>query len=79
MYRPNGEPSTFSQHNNVEFADELDLPNLVDSEEPELRQLDEIDEKKNVVAKADVLSIILSKYGDDGIKLEECFRWVEIK
>lgn len=76
MYQPNGDMASTS-NNNAEFADELDLPNLVDSDEPELRQLDEIDEKKNTVAKADVLSVILSKYGDDGIKLEECFRWVE--
>lgn len=75
MYRANGEmSSTFNQHNNADFSDELDLPNLLDSDEPELRKLDEIDEKKNDIAKTDVLSIILSKYGDDGVKLEECFR-----
>lgn len=80
MYQPNGDmASTSNQHNNADFADELDLPNLVDSDEPELRQLDEIDEKKNTVAKADVLSVILSKYGDDGIKLEECFRLYKIE
>lgn len=80
MYQPNGDmPSSSNQHNNADFGDELDLQNLVDSDEPELRQLDEIDEKKNIVAKADVLSIILSKYGDDGIKLEESFRLYKIE
>lgn len=69
----NGEiPSTSNQNNNADFIDELDLPNLVDSDEPELRQLDE--DKKNFVVKADVLSVILSKYGDDGTKLEDNFR-----
>lgn len=76
----NGDMSaTFNQNNNADFTDELDLPNLVDSDEPELlelRNLDEIDEKKNedVVVKADALSILLDKYGDDGVKLEENFR-----
>ncbi|KAG4079567.1 hypothetical protein HA402_012337 [Bradysia odoriphaga] len=80
MHRPNGDmPSTSNQHNNADFIDDIDLPNLVDSDEPELRQLDDIDEKKNVVAKADILSIILSKYGDDGIKLEESFRLYKIE
>lgn len=57
--------------NNADFADELDLPNLVDGEEPELQQLDE---KKDIVLKTDVLSINLSVFGEDGIRLEECCR-----
>lgn len=77
MERENGEmSSTLNQTNTADFTDELDLPNLIDQDEPELRNLDEIDEKKNenVVVKADVLSVILSKYGDDGAKLEENLR-----
>lgn len=77
MERENGEmSSTLNQTNTADFTDELDLPNLIDQDEPELRNLDEIDEKKNenVVVKADVLSVILSKYGDDGVKLEENLR-----
>lgn len=70
-----GESSTSNQNYNMDFSDELDLANLVDSDEPELRQLDEIVcDKSNVVVKSDILSILLSKYGDDGNKLDEKFR-----
>ncbi len=71
----NGEmSSTSNQNHNADFTDELDLMNLVDSDEPELQQLDDFDDKKNVATKTDLLSILLSKYGDDGMKLEENFR-----
>lgn len=71
-----GMSSTSNQNNITEFTDELDLINLVDSDEPELRNLDQNDDKNDekAVVKADVLSVILSKYGDDGVKLEEGFR-----
>lgn len=73
MDRANGELSSTNNQNNTDFTDELDLPNLVDSDEPELRQLDEIEDNKNNT-KADFFSVLLSKYGDDGNKLEEGFR-----
>lgn len=69
-------PST-SKQNNMDFSDEneIDLCNLVDSDEPELRKLDDIDEKTiEKVVKADELSVLLSEYGDDGIKLAENLR-----
>lgn len=72
----NGVPSTSNQNNNMDFSDEneIDLCNLVDSDEPELRQLDDIEDRTDRVVKADELSVLLSDYGDDGIKLAENLR-----
>lgn len=70
MDHVNGEMSSTSNHQNNNTGFTVDLPNSYDAEYPEL---DEIDDKKNVV-KSDVLNIVLSKYGDHGSKLEEYFR-----
>ncbi|KAJ6640310.1 hypothetical protein Bhyg_13060 [Pseudolycoriella hygida] len=67
---------SLNESNSAEFADDIDLPNLVDSVEPELLKLVESDEKpdENVAVKVDHLSVLLSNYGESGFKLEEQFR-----
>jgi len=75
MNRANGETSSTRPENDFSDENELDLCNLIDADEPELRELDDNDDRKNENhVKADVLSVMLSEYGDDGLKLAENFR-----